>query len=107
MLYVQLVAGRITLHRVAPPCATAMTPVGCVGAEETGVVNATVKTTGTLTVMLALGAAGAAESVYLGLSLATEEVVEFVELTKFPSPVYVAFTKTDPAVSDDVTQEAW
>ena len=94
----QVVAGKVMVHNVAPPCVTGTVPVGCVGNEDIGELNAAVKITGTFTVMLALGDWAAADRVYAGVALLTTGIFSgFDEPVKLLSPEYVAITATDGA----------
>src|SRR6202789_1558728 len=97
------------VHNVVPPCMTGMVPVGCVGNEDAGEVNAAVKITGTFTGMLALGDCGAADRADAGVALLTTGIlsgVVAVEVLKLLSPEYVAPTETDGAGRDEVMQTA-
>jgi hypothetical protein len=102
-LYVQVVAGRTMVHKVEAPCMTVIAPVGLVGAEDAGVVNPMLKTTGRFTV----GDTVVALSVYTGVSFATEIPSAVASaLLKLLSPEYVPPIETDPAGSDEVVQMA-
>ena len=64
------------VHKVVPPCMTGMVPVGCVGNEDIGELNAAVKITGTFTgsVVLSLSDGAAVQSAATMLAVPFAEV---------------------------------